>query len=94
MRRGTCVKCGAATVRAAANGIDLGTAGVRALLRPHLEPGFRGAVRSQPADLWTFACTTCGFVEQYVLDPQAIAFIQQSWMPIPPAGPPAGTVGT
>jgi hypothetical protein len=87
MRRGICVKCGAATVRAAANGIDHGTAGVKAVLRPHLEPGFRGVVQSQQADLWSFACTSCGYVEQYVLDPVGIAFIQQRWMPIPP---PAG----
>lgn len=78
------MKCGAATVRAAANGLETGSAGVKARLRPHLEPGFRGAVQLQQADLWHFACTSCGYVEQYLLDPQAIAFITQSWMPIPP----------
>jgi len=90
MRRGTCVKCGAATVRAAANGIDHGTTGIKALIRPHLEPGFRGAVRPQQADLWVFACTTCGYVELYVLDAEAIAYIQQTWMPIPPAADTPG----
>jgi hypothetical protein len=80
------VKCGAATVRAAANGFDHGTAGTKAVLRPHLEPGFRGVVRPLQVDLWTFGCTSCGYIEQYLLDPEAIALMQQSWMPIPAAG--------
>ena len=80
------MKCGSATVRAAANAMLHGHGGTR--LQPHLERGFRGIVRPLPVDLWTFGCTTCGYVEQYLLDPEALAFIQQNWMPIAPQGTP------
>ena len=84
MRRGTCVKCGATTVRAAANGMQLGDH-EQAALRPHLEPGFRGAIRRQPAQLWTYACTTCGYVELHLIDPAALGYIAQQWLPVPVA---------
>lgn len=90
MRRGVCVKCGAATVRAARNGVATGEHH-EALLRPHLGPDFRGAVRRQAADLWGFACTTCGYVELHLLDPKAIAYINENWIEVPqppPADPP------
>jgi hypothetical protein len=84
MRRGTCVKCGATTVRAAVNGIQLGDQAYTAL-RPHLEPGFRGAVRRQQADLWAYACTTCGYVELHLLDAAALQYVGQHWLPVPVA---------
>ncbi len=85
MRRGTCVKCGAATVRAAPNGVQLGEH-VQAVVRPDLAPGFRGFVRSHATDAWTYACTTCGYFEHYLLDPQALAFVAHSWRPVPVSG--------
>jgi hypothetical protein len=86
MRRGICVKCGAATVRAANNGVEIGE-GTQATLRPHLEPGFRGIVVPHRTDLWAFGCTTCGYVELHVLDPEGIAFMAQQWVPVPPTAP-------
>jgi hypothetical protein len=83
-----CVKCGAATVRAARNGIELSDHSARTRLRPNLPPDFRGAVRLAPADLWAYACITCGYVELFVLDPEGLAFIAQQWSPVP-AAPPA-----
>lgn len=80
------MKCGSTTVRAASNGISLGTS-ERAGLRPHLEPGFRGAVRVQQADLWSFACTACGYLEMYVPDPAALAYIDANWAPVPTTPP-------
>jgi hypothetical protein len=82
MRRGTCVKCSAATVRAARNGVRLGEY-EHASLRPHLEPGFRGIVRPQPADLWTYVCTTCGYLELHLIDASALAYVTESWLPVP-----------
>lgn len=85
MRRGICVKCGAATVRAAKNGVELGgDRTVRTYLRPNLGPGFKGMVRNQETDLWAFGCTTCGYIEWFLLDPAGIAFVNQHWMPVPP----------
>lgn len=82
MRNGTCVKCGTATVRAARNGIVIGELPNTAL-RPDLGPGFRGMVRTQPTDLWAFACTTCGYLELHVLDPVGLRYIEQSWTEVP-----------
>jgi hypothetical protein len=88
MRRGTCVKCGAASVRAAANGIHFGGA-TKAGLAPHTEPGFRGAFRLHQTDLWTYACTTCGYVELHLVDPSALAFVTQQWLAVPVVPAPA-----
>jgi hypothetical protein len=77
MRRGTCDKCGSETVHAARNGIDLHHAYTG--LRPHLDPGFRGAVRVHQGEAWQFACTTCGYLEWHVLDPGSLEFIKASW---------------
>jgi hypothetical protein len=84
MRRGTCVKCGAASVRAARNGLQTGE-GTQAALYPHLAPGYRGAVRRQPADVWAYACTTCGYLELHLIDQGAMPFIGQHWLPVPVA---------
>ena len=77
------MKCGATTVRAAENGIIMG-GGTAAGLRPHLPPDFRGALRPRQANLWSFACTTCGCVELHILDPHALAWITQNWPEVPP----------
>jgi predicted nucleic-acid-binding Zn-ribbon protein len=89
VRRGSCVKCGSATVRAARNGVALGEHAGRTSLRPHLEPGFRGIVRPHEAELWAFACATCGYLELHLVDPSSLAFIAQQWVEVPPAPPPA-----
>lgn len=83
MRRGTCVKCGAATVRAAANGIEMGDRPSQTFLRPNIGPGFRGMVRNHSAQLWAFGCATCGYVELHLADPSALAFIAEHWVPVP-----------
>ena len=89
MRRGSCVKCGSATVRAAKNGVEMGDQPSRTFLRPHVGPGFRGMVRNQEAELWAFACTTCGYLELHLVDPSSLAFIAQQWVEVPPAPPPS-----
>jgi hypothetical protein len=85
------VKCGAATVRAAKDGIQMGES-THTSLRPNIGPGFRGILRLHPTELWTFGCTSCGYVELFVLDPGGTAFMEQNWAPVPPAaaspGPP------
>jgi hypothetical protein len=87
VRRGICVKCGAATVRAARNGIGFSGGSPQGVLSPDLAPGFRGAVRNQQTDFWVFGCTTCGYLELYVLDPAGLSFMEQTWTPIPPTPP-------
>ncbi|NLV56498.1 MAG: hypothetical protein GXY13_12895 [Acidimicrobiales bacterium] len=89
MRHGTCIKCGAATVRAAKNGVEMGERTGRTFVRPHLDAGFRGIVRNQPVDLWAFACATCGYLELHLLDPPALSFIAERWVEVPPTPPPA-----
>jgi transcription elongation factor Elf1 len=81
MRQGVCAKCGGTAIRAATNGLAIGSS-ARVGLRPHLEAGYRGAVRVHQTDLWTFACTTCGHLEMYVLDPAALDYIDQNWAPV------------
>ena len=95
MRRGVCPKCGSATVRAARNGIDTGQTGITAVLRPDLPPDFRGVVRTHRADLYAYCCTSCGYVELHLPDPDDLAFVAQSWTPVPPVdAPPAGPSGS
>ena len=92
MRRGTCPKCDGSEVYASRNGLGLGS-GSRVGLRPHIEPGFRGMlVPHQTEDVWHYACAACGYVETYVIGEQALAFVRQSWAPVPvvpPAEPDA-----
>ena len=88
MRRGTCIKCGASTVRAAKNGIVTGEFNDTSL-RPNVGPDFRGAVRRQSVDLWAFGCATCGYVELHLLDPAGLAYISEQWVEVPAAAPPA-----
>lgn len=83
MRRGTCPKCSATTVKAASNGLQLGEH-PQAVLRTHVEPGFRGIRRNQPVDLWTYVCTTCGYVELHLLDPAGLAFVAENWAHVAP----------
>lgn len=82
------MKCGAATVRAAENGIEMGEHATPHL-RPHLGPAFRGIVRNQAVKLWAFCCTSCGYVELQLLDPAAIAFVTERWIEVPPPAPTA-----
>lgn len=85
MKRGLCVKCGAATVRAARNGIQMGDR-IDTLLRPHVDAGSRGATRSQSAELWAFGCFSCGYVELYVLDAASRDFMKKKWAAVAPEG--------
>lgn len=84
MRRGVCIKCGTATVRAAANGIPTSEQ-PDTFLRPHVGPEFKEAIRRRSVDMWAFACTSCGYVELHLIDPRAIEFITESWVEVPPA---------
>ena len=55
--------------------------------RPHLPPGFRGAVRLHQGRLDAYACTACGYLELHVLDPGTLAYIAESWEPVTPTSP-------
>lgn len=84
MRRGVCVKCGAATVRAARNGIETGQTGESSVLRPDVPPDFRGMALPHRADLWSFCCTSCGYVELHLPRPEDLAWVAQHWSEVPP----------
>ena len=80
MRNGRCTKCEATTIRAARNGVQFGTLPG---LYPNLEPGFRGVSRTLQAELWTFVCLTCGYLEWGVFDAAALAFVAERWSEVP-----------
>lgn len=86
MRRGLCVKCGAATVRHAVNGLAMGD-DAHTLVRPHIPAGFRGAARLHRGQVEAYACTSCGYLELAVTDAATLAFIAESWEPVAPAAP-------
>jgi hypothetical protein len=41
-------------------------------------------VRNQEADVWNFACGSCGYLEWYLLDAAGLGFVNQHWAPVPP----------
>ena len=57
------------------------------LVRPHMPPGVRGAVRAHQGMLDAFACAACGYVELYVADEPTLAYITEGWEPVTPAAP-------
>jgi hypothetical protein len=86
MRDGRCPKCGHLTVRAARNGLQLGE-NYAIGVRPHRNPNEQGVFRAQRTeDLWTYACTTCGYLELHLLDQEALAFVRERWLEVPPTG--------
>lgn len=86
MRSGTCPKCGGTEVHSARNGLSLGQH-YKVGLRPHTEPGFRGALALHPTnDLWTYVCAGCGSSETYLHDEQAMAFVRERWLRVQPPG--------
>ena len=88
MRDGTCARCGGDEVYAAANGLAIGGS-TQAAVHQHIEPGFRGMrARTMTDGLWQFVCASCGHVEMFLLDEQAIAFIRQGWIRVAPQPPP------
>jgi hypothetical protein len=82
MRNGICVKCGAATVKTAKNGIMVGER-PEPVIRPHLERGFRGIARSHSGEVWVFVCMTCGYLEWAIYDPATLGFIDDKWQAVP-----------
>jgi hypothetical protein len=36
-------------------------------------------------EAWQFACTSCGYLEWWVVDPLTIEHIQSTWAPVSPA---------
>lgn len=84
------MKCGAASVRHALNGIQLGE-GTYSALRPNLTPDFRGAFRQYQGHIDVFACTSCGYVELYAGDEGTRGYMAETWEPVevmPPPPPP------
>jgi hypothetical protein len=55
-----------------------------AVLFPHREPNVRGVAMGHNTEgIWQFVCGRCGYLEMYVLDANAIAFIRSSWPLVP-----------
>jgi hypothetical protein len=79
MRNGTCVKCGATTVRGARNGISDQTE--HTTMQAHWEGRPRGMVVPFQGEAWQFACTSCGYLEWWIVDPQTIEHIESTWAP-------------
>jgi hypothetical protein len=36
-------------------------------------------------EAWQFACTSCGYLEWWVMDPRTIEYMQTNWAPVSPA---------
>jgi predicted RNA-binding Zn-ribbon protein involved in translation (DUF1610 family) len=86
VRNGRCPTCGSTTIRAARNGLQLGE-NYAIGIRPHRAPDEQGVFRAhRTEDIWAFVCTTCGALELYVIDEQALAFIRERWVEVPPTG--------
>lgn len=81
MKRGTCVKCGQATVFAAVDGVSPGT-------NP---PGMQWmvvsstgrAARKQYIAVNTYACSSCGYLENYA-EPGALSAATGGWTKVEP----------
>lgn len=86
MRNGKCPKCGAESIRMARNGIS-GQSGHTTMFA-HMEGPPRGMVIPQQGEVRQFACTQCGYLEWWILDPGTIQFIEQNWAPVTSARPP------
>jgi hypothetical protein len=81
MRNGKCPKCGSEAVHSLTNGIVPGGRD-----REYVQfEGMYSAINIQ-----SFVCTTCGYYENYLADPNRLAEIGQKWPRVPaPSGPPA-----
>ena len=75
MKNGICPKCGSTTVYSLANGIT-GQGG-----KVYLK---MGAI-NYPVNSQSFACSSCGYFENYINDPTRQAEIAQKWFKVPPA---------
>jgi len=69
MKNGTCPKCGASSIYKRTAGISRGDGGV------HI---YTGAV-TKPSKIDDYACTSCGYIESYIPDPDKLQGIAKSW---------------
>jgi hypothetical protein len=69
MKDGTCPRCQAKTVYAQRNGIYSGRGS------PYVKTGAMNA--ASPVD--SYLCTTCGYYENYVVDPPKLAEVARLW---------------
>ena len=73
MKDGKCVKCGSATVFTTNDGIVCeGTTGWS------VRWSFNGGTTGEDLEATTYACTTCGYFENYG-DPSALAAAADKW---------------
>jgi len=69
MKKGTCPKCGAASVYMRKAGIGRGDGG------DHV---YTGAV-TKPTKLDDYACTACGYIESYIPDSEKLQAVEKAW---------------
>ncbi|KAA1421400.1 hypothetical protein F0U44_03625 [Nocardioides humilatus] len=81
MHNGICHRCGAATVRAAAN--SLSSQSTHTTMWPPHQPGVRGIFKANLGQVWQYVCTTCGVMEWRIHDPATIAWINANWVAVP-----------
>lgn len=69
MKNGICPKCGASSIHMRATGISRRDGGVHV---------YTGAVtKSSKVD--EYACTSCGYIESHIPDPDKLHAIEKSW---------------
>ena len=78
MKKGICPKCGSATIFAKADGLKFSA--MKGLV--FVETG--GATMASAAV--AYVCTTCGYFENYINDPNKLAVVEKNWQKVTPQG--------
>ncbi len=81
MRSGRCPKCGQATVHRPGPNQGLGYGGSGVGVRA-------GEILVWPTPLEQYICTTCGWFESYLADPDKLARVAAHWPHVAPRDPP------
>lgn len=84
MRRGVCPKCGYQTVRHGPAAMYVGTHPSTTTAHVMVPQRVLPTTEASPVD--TFLCTYCGYFEQYLVSPAALAFAAHFWAPVPLSG--------
>ena len=79
MTNGICSKCGAGSVYLRRN--NGGAKGVNMM-------PLGGSLLGAYAAVDTYACSACGYFENYIRDPKKRRYIAEHWEHIPPSAPP------
>ena len=75
MKNGKCPKCGSASVYSKTNGIGYGPSNGRV--------NVYASMLTSPSQSIAYVCTTCGYFEDYIVDPAKLAEVAKAWQKVP-----------